>query len=120
MARRRRRWQAPNDPTRASRQVWAALFPGDPWPPGWRVEWAGFTRGCYGLTVWSRKMIVLSHGDHSGRPLTRGGRRRPGAVETLLHELVHVRCPKLRHGVEFNRLVNALRVRLGFDPVESP
>ena len=43
---------------------------------------------------------------------------RPGAVETLLHEFVHVRAGHtLRHGIEFTRLENGLRERIGFAPL---
>jgi hypothetical protein len=120
MAGRRRKWRAPNDPTLAARQVWATVFPGEPWPKGWRVSWAGFMRGCDGLTLWRERRIVLSYADHAGRVITRSGRRKAGAVETLLHEFVHVRSPRLRHGVEFKRLANGLRRRLGFEEGENP
>jgi len=91
-------------------------------------------RGALGLTKYRSKCILLSHGDHAG-PVVVTRRQvhawpaglvsyfkapRSLPVETLLHEFVHVRCPGLRHGREFRDLVNALRVKLGFDPVENP
>jgi hypothetical protein len=47
---RHRRWRAPNDPTRPAKQIWAHLYPDQPWPMGWEVKWAGFIRGATGLT----------------------------------------------------------------------
>ncbi len=101
---RRRRWKAPNNPTVQARQVWAALFPGHPWPKGWRVQWAGFMRGAMGLTIYSERRILLSYGDA----------RKGDVVGTLCHEFVHMRSgPSLRHGREFRALENGLRERIG-------
>lgn len=108
VAGRRRRWKAPNDPTVPARQVWAALFPREPWPPRWRVSWAGFMRGAFGLTIWREHRILLSHGDFARRAT-----RNRGPVDTLLHEFVHVRSPKLRHGREFRAIEQSLRAKLG-------
>ena len=105
--RRRRRWRPPNNPTPPARAVWAALFPRESWPRGWRVQWVGFMRGTRGLTLYAERRILLSWGD-----------RRHGPVNTLLHEFVHVRCgPTLRHGREFTGLCNDFRTRLGLDPI---
>lgn len=126
---RRRKWKAPNNPTPQSRLVWAKCFPGEPWPSGWRVEWVGFMRGALALTSWDERCILLSYGDHAGRAIiTRRNHfiasaegTRPATklralpVETLLHEFVHVRCPALRHGKEFNSLVTGLRRRIGLE-----
>jgi hypothetical protein len=101
-----RRWKQPNDPTGPAREVWAALFPGEPWPKGWKVRWAGFMRGALGLCIHGEKRILLSYGDHR-----RPGRH--GPVETLVHEFVHLRCPRLRHGQEFRALERALFTRIG-------
>ena len=97
------RWRAPNNPTVPARQVWSALFPGHPWPRGWRVQWAGFMRGCSGLTIYAERRVLLSYGDA----------RRGDVLGTLLHEFVHVRCPGLRHGAEFRQLEKDLCTRLG-------
>ena len=130
---RRRKWRAPNNPTPQARQVWTALFPREPWPKGWRVAWAGFMRGALGLCIYRERRILLSHGDHSGPRMirhcdswtidhatgqrTRSESPRPGPVDTLLHEFVHVRCGyRLRHGKEFTALENNLRARLGMEP----
>jgi len=133
MKRRRRKWKAPNNPTIPAKQIWRAIYD-EPWPKGWRVEWAGFMRGALGLTLWSERRILLSYSDLArvGKPkrvkrgtvMTRshadgrvekisGGDIIPGlvhspdggAVKTLVHEFVHVRFVGLRHGAEFERLV---------------
>jgi len=103
---KRRKWRAPNNPNIPAKQIWAALFPREPWPRGWRVEWVGFMRGAKGLCIWSERRILLSYGDA----------RKGDVVGTLLHEFVHVRCGKaLRHGQEFRERENSLRERLGLD-----
>lgn len=102
---RRRKWRAPNNPTAPAKQVWAALFPGEPWPKGWRVEWAGFMRGAHGLCLYGRRMILLSYGD--------ARKRGSVPVAVLCHEFVHVRCPGLRHGAEFRGLVENYMARIG-------
>lgn len=110
---RRRKWRAPNNPTGPARQIWAAIFPKEPWPKGWRVQWAGFMRGAAGLCIYDERRIVLSYGDFR--------RESDGAVATLLHEFVHLRCgPSLRHGQEFRALEENLRVRLGLGPHKEP
>jgi hypothetical protein len=109
------RWTPPNNPTKPARQIWAALFPGHPWPARWRVEWAGFMRGASGLCIYRERRILLSYGDFK-RP--RPGKR--GPVETLIHEFVHVRCRGLRHGAEFRRIENSLRARMGLERKEGP
>lgn len=103
----RRRWKAPNDPTPQAKAVWAALFPREDWPKGWKVQWVGFMRGACGLTIYSERRVLLSWGD----------RKRRGPVDTLLHEFVHMRAGHdLRHGEEFRSLLNNFRDRLGLDP----
>lgn len=108
---KRRRWRAPNNPTAAARQVWAALFPREDWPKGWRVAWAGFMRGALGLCIYAERRVLLSYGDHKRH---RDGRR--GPVDTLIHEFVHMRAGRtLRHGKEFTFLENEFRSRLGLE-----
>jgi hypothetical protein len=112
MRRRRRlrcrRWRPPNNPTLQARLVWAALFPRESWPKGWRVEWVGFMRGALGLTLWSERRILLSYGDAV---------RRGYPVSTLIHEFVHVRAGRrFRHGKEFKTLEHEFRSRLGLGP----
>lgn len=133
MKRRRRKWRAPNDPTGPARQLWAALFPGHPWPKGWRVQWAGFMRGALGLTIYQERRVLLSWGDFNGPALITSRTRRlvtasdltpravtsprPQVLDTMLHEFVHMRAGHtLRHGAEFRRLENGLRERLGLAP----
>jgi hypothetical protein len=108
--RRARKWKAPNNPTPPSRQIWGALFPGHPWPKGWRVQWVGFMNGALGLCDYSTRRILLSYGD--AVQSTKAGKE--GPVEALLHEIVHMRGAR-KHGTEFLARVNALRERLGFE-----
>ena len=102
---RRKRWKAPNNPTAAAKQVWRHVHPNEPWPKGWRVQWVGFMRGCGGLTVYGRKVVLLSYAD---------ARKKDGdVIELLCHEFVHVRCGHtLRHGKDFTRLEQAAVARL--------
>jgi hypothetical protein len=110
---RRRRWQAPNNPTPQAKAVWTALFPREPWPKGWRVQWVGFMRGAQGLTIYRERRVLLSWGDRN--------RHGSGPVETLLHEFVHMRAGhELRHGPEFRAMTNRLHARLGLDPEPEP
>lgn len=72
------------------------------------MAWAGFMRGCSGLTLYSERRVLLNYGDANRK--TDG----LGVVDTLIHEFVHVRCgPSLRHGKEFRGLENEFRGRLG-------
>lgn len=110
--RRRKKWQPPNNPTSAAKQVWRHLFPEEPWPSKWQVEWAGFMRGALGLTLYRRRTILLSYADAKRGTAVRW-EGVPGAVATLVHEFVHVRCPKMRHGGEFRRIERSLLARIG-------
>ncbi len=134
---RRKKWRAPNNPTATAKQVWKAVYD-EPWPKGWRVEWAGFMRGALGLTIYGERRILLSWADAQNR---RGGKAIPNAwssacrllysgdpelgefyitsgrlpqrsqprtgqvLRTLIHEFTHLRNRNLRHGKEFERLV---------------
>ena len=107
---RRKRWRPPNDPMPQARFIWKAVHD-RPWPTGWKVKWVGFMRNCWGLTKWGTKEILLSYGD---------AKRADGhAIDTLLHEFVHVRFPKLRHGREFDRLVAWSKAQLGASHVDA-
>lgn len=64
---RRKKWKAPNNPTVPARQLYRAIY-GEPMPRGWRVEWAGFMRNTLGLTIWGRRLILLSYADARNRP----------------------------------------------------
>jgi hypothetical protein len=107
---RRRKWRPPNNPTRPAQQVWRALYPGDPWPTGWTVGWAGWMRGASGLCLRGQRKILLSHGD------AKQARAGWCAVDTLVHEFVHVRCRTLKHGREFDRIEASMLARLGLPP----
>lgn len=102
--RRRKKWQPPNNPTLQARAIWRHVYPGDPWPRGWKVEWAGFMRNTVGLTLWESRRILLNYAD---------ARRGRNIVCTLVHEFIHVRFPQLRHGKDFERLVQSGCHRLG-------
>jgi hypothetical protein len=68
-------------------------------------------RGAAGLTLYRERRVLLSYADAKHRNAEARGW---GAVDTLLHELVHVRCGKgLRHGAEFRQLENSLWSKLG-------
>ena len=105
---RRKKWKAPNNPTAAAKQVWAAVYPHEPWPKGWTVAWAGFMRNAAGLAIYGEKRILLSYAD-AKKPHPEWG-----AVRTLVHEFIHARCGyQLRHGKEFRRLEQAALARIG-------
>ena len=115
--RRRRRAAAPRPPLQGiARAVWSAAYPDLPWPAGWRVEWAGFMRGVVGLTIWRERRVLLSWSDAtSPRPTWMEGTwDRPACpVETLVHELIHVRWgASLKHGRDFTRLERAALQRV--------
>lgn len=116
--------------TPIARSIYPACFNGEPFPRGWRVEWAGFMRGALGLCVYGERRILLSLGDLRTKrtrcPFYRS--TAPGSimyhgvsgyfgrpkciVETLVHEFVHQRTPGLRHGREFDALCRAATARL--------
>lgn len=89
--------------TRQCQVLWRAAFPGEPWPRGWTVEWVGWMRGALGLTCYGSKRVLLSWGD----------RKKHDWLRTLCHEFVHVKWGhKLRHGDDFERLVESAYRRL--------
>lgn len=101
--RSKRKWRAPNNPTVQARILWRAIYH-EPWPKGWRVEWAGFMRNTYGLTLWRSRRIVLSYADaRRPKPDRFGGTA--GVLHVLVHEFTHLRFPGMKHGKEFTRLV---------------
>jgi len=112
----KRRWKAPApDPTPMARQVWAYLWPDEPWPKGWHVEWAGFMRRTLGLCSPHRKRIILSYADA----------KKPNGVvlRTLAHELLHARLGRTMgrnrnrwHSPEFYEIENRVTARLGLPP----
>lgn len=79
--------------TRTAKDIYKLAFM-DSLPKGWRVEIVGFMRGAMGLCIYGERRILIGQGDHN----------RKSMIPTLVHELVHVRCPGLRHGKEFRRL----------------
>jgi hypothetical protein len=109
---RKTRARVPAIDMRAVRSWYRQLY-GEPWPEGWTVEWVPFIRGCHGLCLYGKKLIKLSWWDLG--PSDRYPKRHPAdAVETLIHEIVHMRFGhKLRHGREFTRLVRQAYLRAG-------
>jgi hypothetical protein len=112
----RRAWKAPvPNPTPMARQVWAQLWPDEPWPKGWRVEWVGFMRGVLGMCKPRSQRIILSYGD---------AKKANGVVvRTLVHEMLHMRCgktfgPKRNrwHSKDFYEIERRLYLRLGIPP----
>jgi len=111
-----RRWTAPvPDPTPMAQQVWAHLWPDEPWPKNWCVEWVGFIRGTLGICWPGTKRIILSYGD---------AKKVDGVIlQTLVHEMLHMRCgkrfgPKRNrwHSKEFYEIEHRLLVRIGLPP----
>jgi hypothetical protein len=114
----RKRWKKgprPKDPQAQARQVWEAIWPLDPWPKGLKVYWVAYMRGAMGLALPSKvkPTIKLSWADFNGK---NGNKRGRGVVGTLIHEFIHIRNPRLRHGKDFIRLQNQARARIGLLP----
>jgi hypothetical protein len=86
---------------------WYRGLYGEPWPEGWSVQWErSLGRRRLGDCHWHWKRIRLSAAALA--------RYQPAqAIETLIHEIVHMRNPKLRHGAEFQRLVRQAYLRAG-------
>ena len=84
-------------PEKQAKLVWQLVY-GEPWPKGWTVKWGAGMGRRMGLTRYFSQTILLSY-DHAQRGVA------GGVIDTLIHEFVHVRCRTLRHGKEFNRLV---------------
>lgn len=87
--------------TKPARQVWRHLFPGEPWPRGWRVRWQWLPIRA-GNCSYGRRFINLCWANYHRDP-----------VATLCHEFIHVRCRGLRHGKEFRHIERELLSRLG-------
>jgi len=108
-----------------ARAIYRAAFSGDELPKGWKVSFVdrcvssrrqrfGSSRKInhsparrWGQCWYSRKTIeVLSPSVHPGHE------GHGGWICTLIHEFIHQRCPRLRHGQEFDRLIDAALVRV--------
>ena len=111
------RWIPPNDPTKEARQIWDFLFYGSPWPRRLTVRWvrrykAAYAKAIYPDTDWTRvKEIRLAYN------LAKAD---GNAVATLVHEFIHVRNPRMRHGKAFEKLVTAACGRLGIKNDGAP
>ena len=103
--------------TRAARVIYRAAFNGDQLPKGWIVTMTDqqFNRegrlrvgrsNLRGLCVWFEYAILIAS------PQSRPRDERFNWLRTLIHEFVHQRCPRLRHGKEFEALVEAALARV--------
>lgn len=118
---KRRLHAGDRDITKAANVIYRAAFHGEAMPRGWRVVVPGTIRahrfgthvgyGDYGGGVnlgrcsWHSKTILMSR-----RCWKREGKY--GWLGVLVHEFVHMRCPSLIHGREFERLVAAAMERV--------
>lgn len=107
----KRPWKDLPDPTPMARQLWAAIYPHDPWPRHWTVHWAGWMRNAYAVAWHGSRQVVLNYGDAVNK------KHREGIMDTLIHEFIHMRRAH-RHDNDFYRLENAARARLGLGPSE--
>lgn len=106
----------------AARIIYRAAFNGERLPKGYKVEMV------YRVDDW-RYGGERKRSDRVGQ-INRYRKHiqvlAPGAgyktwtnrnwVRTLIHEFIHLRCPGLRHGEEFERLVNAAYLRIWLEP----
>jgi hypothetical protein len=99
------RWKAPNNPNGPAKEIYARLWPGEKWPRGWRVEWAGFMRGALGLCLYGEKRILLSYADAK--------KKDSDVLRTVVHEFMHMRNRGLRHGKEWRQIEDRICARLG-------
>jgi len=95
-------WTPPSDPTPVARQIYRWLY-GDPWPRGWIVRWSltgEIARGKMNVGNCDRhdREIALS--------LYAACCRDGEVLRTLIHEFTHMRWPRLRHGKDFERIVD--------------
>lgn len=92
--------------TCAAKQVWASLYH-TPWPRGWRCVWRDDfppeISDALGFCFDERKHIVLNWVllKADNEPLF-----------NLVHEFMHLRFPRLRHGREFRRILSVTYARL--------
>lgn len=89
---------APKVSMRAMRQAYSTAF-GEPLPRGWAVRF-GVMEGALGRCSYMTKEVILSAHYCGSKPWG-------SPMRTLMHEFVHVRLPHLRHGDEFDGIVEA-------------
>lgn len=94
----------PPDATPTARAIYRFLF-GEPWERGWTVYWSPYIARASAFCVRECRFISISVADH----YYEGGL---DLMATLVHELLHVRYPDLRHGRKFNRMVRECCARL--------
>lgn len=92
-------------------------------PHGWLVRWSGegdegYFGDCHAITHYASRVVALSSASFGddGVCLERG-QKGVSVLEILLHEFVHVRCPDIEHGGEFNRLVRLACAEIGLESV---
>jgi len=92
------------------RLLYRAAFNGETLPPRWRVFFVDKVllerhgRIQYGTVGAYWRVCRLIEVE---RPATHHG-----WLHTLIHEFIHQRCPGLRHGAEFERLIDAALERM--------
>ena len=91
--------------TAAAKQVWEYVYR-ELWPDGWRVRWVHrlnplpFAPMPRGVTRWEEKLIELNWTVLNLDAIAFDYE----PLDTLLHEFIHVRCPRLLHSKKFTRL----------------
>lgn len=122
-----RRKPVPSTPAsismRAVKQVWSAVTEGKkPWPKGWKVVWGSvddvndtdggqFKEDDSSRIFPATKTIKIDY-EHA--------RRHRNALGSLVHELAHLHVPELGHGVEFRRILQKFRKRVGLGRSSRP
>jgi len=112
-ARRKRPNKYPRfNPTIPARQVYAYVY-GQELDRTWRVSWRTFRRR-WGDCHYSNRRIRLNYRAFAGgwgSKATGVWVRKP-VLRTLIHEFTHLRHPGLRHGAQFERLIERAYGRL--------
>jgi len=114
--------------TPQARVIYRAAFNGETLPKRWRVYfvdrcehvgWAWYDKPSRPVKVVTILYDRRGQIDRvAGRiDVVRPSRRqrfdwRDGWLHTLIHEFIHQRCPRLHHGREFNRLIDAALARV--------
>jgi hypothetical protein len=106
-------WDPPNDPTPLARRIYRLLYR-EPWPRGWIVRWVpALDDNVGGVCARNRLEILLS--------CATAHFRHGEVLRTLIHEFVHMRWPRMRHGRSFERLVeHGYRELVGIDYQPAP
>jgi len=85
-------WKKRDDKlTKRAKRMWRVLF-NEPFPKGWHFVWYFL-----GATDHPCKQLLLVDGLDDRR-----------AIDTLVHEFVHVKFPNKRHGKGFDKMVRKM------------